>query len=191
MKISAQDVYALRKASGMGIKECQMALEAVDNNFDLALVHLGKSGADFEAKPCETTSGLVYSYVHGGGKLGVLLEMSCATDFVAKTEEFVALARDICLHIAAMNPICICFNDVSETEKNNMVKRVKILYPDSSESMSSIIYMEEFDNFCREYCLVEQVFVKDGSRTIKDLIKELEIKVKEPISVKRFARYVI
>jgi elongation factor Ts len=162
-EITLDQIKELREASGAGVMDCKRALEATDGNLDKAIRYLAEQGlANAEKKAHrETAQGLVQSYIHAG-RIGVLVEVNCETDFVARTPDFQELTRDIAMQIVAMNPLVI-----SEDEE---------LPPEASLRGD-------------EVALLKQVFIKDGSKTIKDLINETIGKTGENIQVKRFVRY--
>lgn len=174
MKITAEMIKALREETGAGILDCKEALTASGGDMEAAREILRKKGLSAAAKVVgrEAGEGLVEAYIHGPGRMGVLVELNCETDFVARTGEFRALAHDLTLQIAATNPRYISPQDVPaevwEEEKTN--------YPSA-------------EDFFREVCLLSQPFIKDEGMTVGDLITQAQAKLGENIAVRRFARY--
>jgi elongation factor Ts len=194
MSISPQTVKALREKTGAGMMDCKKALVESNGDEDKAIEILRKSGLAQAAKRAgrEAKEGLIDSYIHTGSKLGVLVELNCETDFVAKTDEFKTLARNICLHVAATNPVAVSREDVPETT----VAKEKEIYTAQIESggkkkppeILEKIISGKLDKFFSEICLLEQPYVKDPDKTVEDLVKETAGKLGENIVLRRFHR---
>ena len=195
MSISAADVKSLREKTGAGMMDCKKALTETGGDMEKAIDVLRKKGLSAAAKKSEriASEGLVGSYIHAGGKIGVLLEVNCETDFVAKTEEFQQLVKDLSMHIAAANPSYIRREEVPA----DVLDREKEIYKDQArqsgkpENILDKIIEGKLEKFYGDVCLLDQVFVKDpdGKQKIKDLITEKIAKIGENISVRRFVRF--
>ncbi len=193
MKITTQMVKELREATGAGVLEAKKALEAVEGNFDKAVDILREKGAARAAKRSgrEATEGVIEVYEHPGSRLGVILELNCETDFVARNEEFRALAHNLALQIAAMNPQYIRVEDVptEEIEHESEVLRKQALAEGKPPEIADKIVSGRIGKYYQEVCLLEQPYVRDDSLTIQDLITETIRKTGENIIVRRFSRY--
>jgi elongation factor Ts len=197
MSVTATDVKDLREKTGAGMMDCKKALTESGGDIEKAVDILRKKGLSAAAKKADrvASEGLVGSYIHAGGKIGVLLEVNCETDFVAKTDEFQTLVKDICMHIAAANPRFVRREEVPEAE----LVREKEIYKDQArqsgkpENILEKIVEGKLDKFYGDVCLLDQVFVKDpdGKQKIKDLVTAKVAKIGENISIRRFARYVL
>ena len=195
MSIDAKTVKSLRERTGAGMMDCKKALMETDGDLEKAIDHLRKTGvAKAEKKGQRTTKeGLVFSYIHHGGKLGVLLELNCETDFVAKTEGFNDLAHNLAMQIAATNPSSISRDDmdssVLEREKNIFTDQAK----ESGKPDNIIEKMVEgrVEKFYAESCLLEQQYIKDSERKVSDLLTEAVSTLGENIVINRFVRYAI
>mgnify|MGYP001399796180 CR=1 FL=1 len=193
MSISAEQVKELRDRSGVGMMDCKKALMESDGDLEKAFDYLRKVGvAKAQKKEGRSTKeGSIISYIHPGSKLGVLVELNCETDFVAKTDDFLQLGRDVAMHIAAANPISVNPEDISE----DILSREKEIYLDQAKSSNKpdniIEKMVEgrVQKFYKENVLLEQVFVKDPNKTIKDIITDTIGKLGENIVVSRFQRF--
>ncbi len=195
MSISATDVKVLREKTGAGMMDCKKALTESGGDMEKAIDILRKKGLSAAAKKSEriASEGLVGSYIHAGGKIGVLLEINCETDFVAKTDEFQQLVKDLSMHIAAANPSYIRREEVPA----DVLDREKEIYKDQArqsgkpENILDKITEGKLEKFYGDVCLVDQVFVKDpeGKLKIKDLITEKVAKIGENISIRRFVRF--
>lgn len=193
-EISAADVKTLREKTGVGMMECKKALSQAGGDMDAAIKILRETGAAKAEKRMgrATSEGLVHSYIHGGGKLGVLVEINCETDFVARTDHFQTLANDIAMQVAA-NPQTQCVTKVQVPEKLLAAER-EILTKQSEGSGKPpevIAKMVEgrLKKFYAEICLLDQPFVKDDKKTVDDIVKEAISQTGENISVRRFARF--
>jgi elongation factor Ts len=192
-EITAKMVGDLRAKTGAGLMDCKKALLESNGNEDEAIDILRKKGIASAAKKAgrDATDGLVESYIHMGGKIGVLIEVNCETDFVAKTDDFKALVRDIAMHIAAASPTCVRREDVPaellEKEKEIAASQVQ----GKPENIVEKIVSGKLEKVYQEIVLLEQPFVKNPDVTIQDLLKSQITKLGENIVVNRFARFQI
>jgi elongation factor Ts len=197
MSISAGEVKELRERTGAGMMECKKALEETKGDMEAAIDLLRVRGAAKAAKRAEreTKEGTIGSYVHSNGKIGVLVEVQCETDFVARNEAFQQLARDLAMHIAAANPLSLdpegISADVVERERSVYLEQVRS--EGKPESMHEKIVDGKMRRFFQESTLMEQVFVKDpaGRQTIRQLVDEASAKTGERIVIRRFVRYAL
>lgn len=193
MKITTQMVKELREATGAGVLDAKKALEASGGDFDKAVDSLREKGAARAAKRSgrEASEGIIELYAHPGNRVGVILELNCETDFVARNEEFTNLAHDLALHIAAMNPQYITKDEVptDELDRETEVLRNQALAEGKPEQVIEKIVAGRMSKFYEEFCLLEQPFVKDDKVKIQDLITDSIRKTGENIVVRRFARY--
>ncbi|MBI5254346.1 elongation factor Ts [Candidatus Falkowbacteria bacterium] len=177
MSIDLKLISQLRETTGAGIAECQKALAESNGDVNAAIEILRKKGEAKAAKKTAertTKDGIICAYIHGNAKLGVLLELLCETDFVAKTDAFKQLANDIAMHIAALAPEYVCREDVP----NEVIEKEKIIEG-------------KLNKFFEESCLLQQSFIKDETKTIENLIKEAIAKIGEKIEIGRFVRFKI
>lgn len=191
--ISAKLVNELRQKTGAGLMECKKALTEVEGDLEKAEMLLRKKGVATAAKKAgrATTEGLIESYIHLGGKVGVLLELNCETDFVAKTEDFKALAKDICLQIAAAMPVCVSREEVPAEDVEREREIVASQMAGKPAHAVEKIMAGKLDKFFSGICLLEQPFVKNPDQSIKDLLNERVTKLGENIVIRRFVRYQI
>ena len=193
MAISASDVKSLRESTGAGMMDCKKALTESDGNMDKAVVWLRERGIAKAAKRGDkvASEGAVHSYIHMGGKVGVLAEINCETDFVARGEEFQALCKDICLQICSTAPLAVSREEldpaVVASEKELYVKQAA--ETGKPQDICEKIAEGKLKKWFSEVCLVDQGFVKDPDRTIAQLTTELSGKVGEKITIRRFTRY--
>jgi len=191
--ISAEMVKQLREKTGAGIMDCKQALSECDIDIDKAVDFLRKKGLATAAKRAgrAMTEGIIHSYIHMGGKLGVLVEIGCETDFVAKNEDFHKFAKNIAMHIAAANPLGINVEDVPEDviNKERDIYRAQALEMGKPENMIDKIAEGKLNKFIKESCLLNQAYVRDPKIAIADLLNELIAKIGENIIIKRFARF--
>jgi len=193
LKISIQSVKELREKTGVGIMDCKNALREAGGDNNKAIYILRKKGiAKSQKREGRIASeGQVQSYVHMGGKIGVLVEVNCETDFSAKTEDFTNFSKNLAMHIAATNPISISPEDLSL----EIVEREKEIYSDQAlqsgkpEKVMEKIVEGKLKKFFSEACLLNQAYVKDPDITIQDLLNELKAKTGENIIIKRFIRF--
>ncbi len=192
-EINAQMVKELRARTNAGILDCKEALQGADGDIEKAVDLLRKKGLATALKRAgrETSEGVVNSYIHAGGKLGVLVEVNCETDFVAKTDEFKEFARNLAMHIAATKPLGIEREDISEevVKREEEIYRQQALDMGKPEKILDKVMQGKMDKFYKEACLMEQVYVKNTDITIKDLLHEMVTKTGENISVRRFVCY--
>ncbi|OGF98375.1 MAG: elongation factor Ts [Candidatus Glassbacteria bacterium GWA2_58_10] len=193
MEITAASVQALRKATGAGMMDCKKALAEAGGNADKATEILRKTGAMKAAKrqDREAREGLVHSYIHMGGKIGVLIELNCETDFVARTEVFQQLAKDLAMHIAASSPDYIRQEDVPAEvlEKEKEIYREQASQSGKPEKVWDKIAEGRLEKFYQEACLLDQPFVKNPDTAVGQLIREVAGKVGENIVIRRFTRF--
>ena len=194
-EISAKLVKELRDATGVGLMECKKALSEANGDIEEAQVLLRKRGVAIAQKKAdrEANEGLVASYIHAGGKLGVLVELNCESDFVAKTDDFQALAHDIAMHVAAADPRFIRREEVDQeaVAKEREIQRDRALQEGKPEQIVDKIVDGRIGKFYEEVVLMEQPFVKDNSVTIQELITNQTAKLGEKIAVGRIARFKI
>jgi elongation factor Ts len=192
MSISAKDVKALRDRTGAGMMDCKKALEETGGDMEAAIDFLRAKGAAKAAKRAEKSAneGTIGTYLHFGGKIGVMIELNCETDFVAKTEDFVQLAKDLAMHIAAANPIAVRPDDIDEAviarEKSVFLEQIK--NEGKPDHIAEKIVEGKLRKFFEESSLLQQPFVKDPQKSIEQLITEVSAKTGEKIEVARFCR---
>ncbi len=193
MSIRADLVKKLREKTGAGMMDCKRALEKTGGDMDKAIDFLRKEGVTKAAKKASRTAkeGIVYSYIHPGDKLGVLLELNCETDFVARTEDFKLLAKDISMQIAATNPLVVTRSELKPEvlEKEKDIYRTQAKNEGKPEKIIERIVEGKLEKYFQEVCLMEQPFVKDQDRSMKDRIDETIAKLGENVTVKRFTRF--
>lgn len=191
--ISSETVRDLREKTGAGIMDCKKALADAGGDLEKAIDILRQKGLSAAAKKAsrETKEGVIGSYIHGGGKIGVLLEVNCETDFVARNSEFQELVKDIAMQIAASNPSYVRREDVPADvlEKEREIYKIQAKESGKPEHVLDKIVDGKVEKFYLESCLLEQTFIKDSSVSINDLVKQKIAKIGENISVKRFTRY--
>jgi len=189
--ISAQMVNDLRIATGAGLLDCKKALTEANGNVDEATTILRKKGAASAAKKADraTKEGLVESYIHVGGKVGVLLEVNCETDFVARNDDFKAFCRDICLQIAAANPLYVSRDQVPEAELAKEREIAAAQVQGKPPAAVQKIVEGKLDKFYSTIVLLDQPFVKVPEKTVKEKLTELITKIGENIQIRRFTRY--
>ena len=195
MSISASAVKQLRDKTNAGMMDCKNALTECNGDVEKAVDWLRQRGLSLAAKRADRQSseGQVMTYVHGGGKLGVMVEVNCETDFTGKTEEFTQFARDVAMQIAATNPVCIAPQDMPEAalqrEKDIYLAQVK--ESGKPEKIWDKIIEGKVQKFFSESCLLQQAFVKDPDKTIEDLLNEMRAKTGENVQIRRFARFAL
>jgi len=193
LAISTSLVKELREKTGVGIMDCKTALEECDGDIDKAIDYLRKKGiATAKKRGGRTTSqGQVQSYIHAGGKIGVLVEANCETDFTGRTEDFTNFVKDIAMQIAATNPIAIdrerVPNDILEKEKE--IYAIQAKESGKPDKVIEKIVEGKIKKFFSEVCLLEQPFVKNPDMTVQDLVNEVMAKTGENIVLRRFARF--
>jgi elongation factor Ts len=193
--INAKMVMQLREKTGAGIMDCKGALTECNGDMDKAVDFLRKKGLATAAKRAgrAMTEGIVECYIHMDSKLGVLVEVNCETDFVAKNDDFKVFAKNIAMHIAATNPVGIRPEDVSEEiiNKEKEIYRGQVLEMGKPEKIADKIVEGKLQKYFKENCLMDQAYVRNPEMTVADLLNELIAKIGENISIKRFARFKI
>ncbi len=193
MGIPAKLVKELRERTGAGFSDCRAALIEANGNIEKAIDILRKKGQAAAAKKAqrEASEGLVGSYIHAGGKIGVLVELNCESDFVARTEAFQQLSHDIAMHIAALDPRYVRREDVTAEmlEKEREIYRAQALATGKPEQVVEKIVTGKMEKFYEENCLYEQHYIKDESVTIGEMISQAIAKLGENISIRRFVRF--
>ena len=195
MAIDAKTVKRLRDKTGAGMMDCKNALTESNGDVDIAVDYLRKSGAAKAEKKGEreTKEGLVYSYIHAGGRLGVMIEVNCETDFVAKTDGFIELAHNLAMQIAATNPISLDKDSVS----TDVIKKEKEIYTDQAKSSGKPDNIIEkmvdgrLSKFYQENCLMEQAYIKDSDKKVVDLMTETIATLGENITISQFTRFAV
>ena len=190
---TTEDIVKLRKRTNAGMMDCKNALTETDGDLDKATEWLREKGIAKAAKKADriAAEGLVYSYIHMGGKIGVLVEINCETDFVSRSDSFVALCKDIALHIAASRPLYINEDEVPTDVLNHEkeILRAQALNEGKPEAIVDKMIEGRVKKFYEEVCLLDQPFVKDPSKTIKDIVNDAVLTIGEKISIRRFTRY--
>jgi elongation factor Ts len=193
MQIPAQLVKELRERTGAGFSDCRAALVEAAGDLEKAISILRKKGQAAAAKKAqrEASEGLVGSYIHAGGKIGVLVEMNCESDFVARTEAFQQLSHDVAMHIAALDPRYVRREDVTAEmlEKERDIYKAQALATGKPENVVDKIVNGKMEKFYEENCLYEQHYIKDESVTIGEMITQAIAKLGENISIRRFSRF--
>ncbi len=195
MASSAQHVKELRDRTGAGVMDCKEALQASQGDLEAAVEYLRKKGVAGAAKRAqrEVKEGVIGSYIHAGSKLGVLVEVDCETDFVARTDDFQALVKDLAMQVAAANPAYVSREDVPATvlEKAREIYREQMADQKKPPQIVDKIIEGKLEKFFSEQCLMEQAFIKDTSGTmkVKDLVDAVNAKTRERVVIKRFARF--
>ena len=190
---STEDIVKLRKRTNAGMMDCKNALTETNGDLDKATEWLREKGIAKAAKKADriAAEGLVYSYIHMGGKIGVLVEVNCETDFVSRSDNFVNLCKDIALHIAAAKPLYVEVSEVPADVLNHEkeILRSQALNEGKPEAIVDKMIEGRVKKFYEEVCLLEQPFVKDPSKAIKDIINEAVLTIGEKIAIRRFTRY--
>jgi elongation factor Ts len=193
MEISVELVKDLRQRTGAGVIDCKTALQEAKGNMDAAIDYLRRKGLATAAKKAGriATDGLVSSYIHAGGKMGVLVEINCETDFVAKTEDFQTFVKNIAMHIAAANPQYIRREEIPEEvlEREREIYRTQALDAGKPQKVIDKIIEGKMERFYSEVCLLEQTYVRDSDLTIKELLEAMIAKVGENMAIRRFTRF--
>jgi len=193
MEISIELVKNLRQRTGAGVIDCKAALQEAQGNMEAAIDYLRRKGLATAAKKAGriATDGLVSSYIHAGGKMGVLVEINCETDFVAKTEDFQTFVKNIAMHIAAANPQYIRREEIPEEvlERERAIYRTQAQDSGKPQKVFDKIVEGKMERFFSEVCLLEQTYVRDSDLTIKELLEAMIAKVGENMTIRRFARF--
>ena len=195
MAISAKMVQELRQKTNVGMMDCKRALEEANGDMDKAVELLRKRGiAKAESRAGrEAKEGLIVSYIHAGSKLGVMLEVNSETDFVARTDEFQTFVKDVAMHIAAAAPLVVNREDLDAEalEKEKRIYREQALGEGKPEKVLDRIVEGRLEKYYQDVCLMDQAFVKDPDKTVKDLLMELVAKCGENVTIRRFVRFVL
>ncbi len=194
-QITAQSVRMLRQKTGLGMMDCKKALQETGGDSEKAIEYLRKQGLSAVEKRAgrDASEGLIQAYIHQGSRLGVLLEVNCETDFVARTDDFQEFAKDVAMHIAASQPLAVDREGVSA----DAVERERAIYLEQAKNEGKPEHIAEkivdgrMEKFYQENCLMEQVFVKNPDQTIGELVTEITAKIGEKITVRRFERFVL
>ena len=195
MNITSQMVKELREKTNAGMMDCKKALTETDGDMEKAVDLLRQKGLAVAAKRAgkETKEGVIEAYIHAGGKIGVMVEVACETDFVAKTDDFKAFARNIAMHVAAVSPLAVSREeipaDVIQREKDIYINQA--LESGKPQQIAEKMVAGKMEKFLAEVCLLEQKYVKNPDLSIQDLLNELVAKMGENISIKKFARFQI
>jgi elongation factor Ts len=193
MAVNAATVKELREKTGAGMMDCKKALAESDGDMQKAVDYLRQKGLAAAAKKADRTAadGAVAAYVHPGGKIGVLVEINCETDFVARTAEFQSLIKDIAMQVAAANPRFVRREEVSveELEKEKAIYRQQALETGKPEQVVDKIIEGKMERFYSEACLVEQSFIKDPDKSVTDVVNDAIARLGENIQIRRFARF--
>ena len=193
MEISIELVKDLRQRTGAGVIDCKTALGEAKGDIDAAIEYLRRKGLANAAKKAGriATDGLISSYIHTGGKMGVLVEINCETDFVAKTEDFQTFVKNIAMHIAASNPQYIKREEIPAEvlEREKRIYRSQAVESGKPEKVIDKIIQGKLDRFYSEVCLIEQTYFKDPDLTVKEVLDSMIAKVGENINIRRFARF--
>ncbi len=193
--ITAKMVKELRDRTGSGMMDCKNTLVETEGDVEKAIELLRKKGLAKAAKRSgrTTSEGVVYSYIHAGSKLGVLLEVNCESDFVAKTDDFIDFAKNVAMHIAASSPLGLTEEDISgeEIEKEREVYKALALKDGKPENIIDKIVDGKIKKYYKDVCLMQQQYIKDTGKTITDLLNETVAKIGENIQIKRFTRFQI
>lgn len=193
MNITSQMVKDLRDKTGAGMMDCKKALSEHAGDMEKAIDFLRQKGLAVAAKRAgrATSEGVIETYIHAGGKLGVMVELNCETDFVAKTDGFREFARDVAMHIAAANPVSLSRDDIAadivEREKQIFVQQA--IESGKPANIVDKMVTGKIDRFLAEVCLLEQQFVKNPDKSIQDMLTELIGKMGENVSIRRFVRF--
>lgn len=193
MEVNATLVKELREKTGAGMMDCKKALAETAGSLEKAVDYLRQKGLAAAAKKAHrvATDGAVGAYVHPGGKIGVLVEINCETDFVARTSEFQSLLKDIAMQVAAANPRFVRREEVSaeELQKEQSIYRQQALESGKPEKVVDKIVEGKLERFYSEACLLEQAFIKDPDQKVSDIVNDAGLRLREKIQVRRFARF--
>jgi elongation factor Ts len=193
MEITSEQVKTLRDKTGAGMMDCKKALAETDGNLDKAIEFLRKKGAATAEKRADRVNnqGVIEAYIHAGARIGSMVELNCETDFVAKTDDFKSLAKDIAMQVAAMNPQYIYRENVPQEVVNRELEiyRTQALNEKKPAQVLDKIAQGKLEKFYQDMCLAEQTFIKDSGKTIKDLILDITAKTGEKITIRRYQRF--
>jgi elongation factor Ts len=192
-EISSDKVKLLRDRTGAGMMDCKKALSEAAGDMEKAVDVLRKKGAATAEKRADraTNQGAVEAYIHAGGRIGSIVEVNCETDFVAKTDDFRSLARDLAMQIAAMNPLFVQREDVPKEmiDREMEIYRTQARNEKKPENIVERMAAGKLEKYYQDVCLIEQSYIKDSGKTIKDIVLELTAKTGEKISIRRFKRF--
>lgn len=193
MNVTTDMVKTLRERTSAGVMDCKEALTKAEGDMEKAISYLREKGKVKAAQKAgrETRDGIVGAYIHPGSRLGVLVEINCETDFVAKTEEFKTLVKELAMQIAASNPLVIRREDLPQgtVEKEKEIYRNQALNEGKKEEIIERVVKGRMEKFYREVCLLEQPYIKDEEKRVQDLLDESIAKLGENITISRFARF--
>lgn len=193
--VSTDAIKELREKTGAGFGDCRKALIETGGNIEKAIDYLREKGIVSAAKKSSrvTKEGRIFSYIHTNGKIGAMIEINCETDFVARTDEFENLLKDISMQVAAMSPLYVRREDVPQDvlEKEKEIYKAQLKDSGKPENVIEKIVEGKIEKFYKNVCLIEQTFIKDETKTVDTIIKEKIAKLGENIVVKRFARFVV
>jgi len=193
MAVSASQVKELRERTGAGMLDCKKALDATNGDMEKAIAHLRENGLAAAANKAGriATEGAVESYIHAGGRIGVLVEVNCETDFVGKTDQFREFVRDVAMHIAAAAPKYVSREEVdaTELEKEREILKNQALNEGKPAHIVEKMVEGRLSKYYEEYCLLEQSFIKDPDKTVAQLVNEKIATIGENISIRRFVRF--
>ncbi len=191
--ISSEQVKLLRDRTGAGMMDCKKALTEAGGDIEKAVDILRKKGAASAEKRADraTNQGVVEAYIHAGGRIGSIVEVNCETDFVAKTDDFRGLSRDIAMQIAAMNPLYVQREDVPQDvlDRELEIYRTQGRNEKKPENIVERVAAGKLEKFFQDVCLLEQTFIKDSGKTIRDLVVEISAKTGEKVTIRRFNRF--
>ncbi len=192
-EISSDRVKALRDRTGAGMMDCKKALSEAGGDLEKAIDILRKKGAATAEKRADraTNQGVVEAYIHAGGRIGSIVEVNCETDFVAKTDDFRSIARDVAMQIAAMNPLYIQREDVpvEVVDREMEIYRTQARNEKKPDNIVDRMAAGKLEKYYQDFCLLEQTFIKDSGKTIKDLVLEVTSKTGEKVTIRRFKRF--
>ncbi|MCS7179954.1 MAG: translation elongation factor Ts [bacterium] len=193
MKVDTLKIKELREKTGLSVMECKKALEETNGDIEKAIAILKKRGLEIseKKKSKEVREGLIGAYVHTNGKIGVLIEVNCETDFVARNVEFEELVKNLCLQITAMNPKWIDIDEIPEEVIKKKIEEIKEEFKDKPQSVVDKIIEGKLQDFYKENVLLKQQFIKDEEITIEEYIKSKIAKLGENIKIKKFVRFEI
>lgn len=193
--ISTDAIKELREKTGAGFGDCRKALIETEGSIEKAIDYLREKGVASASKKSSriTKEGRIYSYIHTNGKIGAMIEINCETDFVARTDEFENLLKDIAMQVAAMSPLYVRREDVPQDiiDKEKEIYKAQMKDSGKPEKVIEKIIEGKIEKYYKDVCLLEQAFIKDDTRTVETIIKEKIAKLGENIVIKRFARFVV
>lgn len=192
-EVTLELIQVLRQRTGVGMMDCKKALQETDGDIEKAVDLLRKKGAAIAQKRSgnATAEGLVHAYIHPGARVGVMIEIDCETDFVARTEDLAKFAQDVCMHIAAYKPMCVDKDEVDQAflEREKAIIREQLHMANKPAAMVDQIIEGKMQKIYSDVCLLRQSWVKNDQLTVDDVLKEIIAKMGENILIKRFARF--